>query len=103
MSLLIHRCTCTHPDYFHTARERDANGNVVQVYRACGNSGCACTQAELDPEPEVVPNRKLGAATADVLPLTKPGNVVNKGTQSPWETCGCETCKAAYRDATGSR
>lgn len=85
MSLLIHRCTCSHPEFFHSPQGE------------CSYGWCACRKPDLDPTPELIPT--VAAASQPVERCIEPGVV--------WgviglRACDCSECRIAYDAQIGS-
>lgn len=80
MALIIHRCTCGHPDFFHRASGCDMN--------------CICKALNKADAPEILPTwNGLGQP---VTAIVQPGEKYNH-----WDTCACDACKDLYADYGG--
>jgi len=80
MAVIIHRCTCGHPDFFHRGSGCDMD--------------CMCKAVTPIAEPEVIPT--WDALGKPVSTITKPGESYNRAA-----TCNCDSCKALYEDLGG--
>lgn len=83
---IVHRCSCSHIDQWHT----DLDGAV-----ACTVNGCGCADATYG-EPEVIPSWRRGEVGPARLDDTvqEPGSTPTGMSQ----LCGCERCHALYAE-----
>lgn len=83
--IIIHRCQCAHPDYFHNHQ-----GRCTQ---------CGCPAVRLDPEPELIASFHAdGTLNEAVLP---PGSKFGPGNM-PAKLCSCEHCVALHVELAGA-
>jgi hypothetical protein len=89
MSLIIHRCECSHPDYYH-------RGDL------CSHGQCKCPRLRLDPQSEVIPT--WSTETSELVEsITEPGTKWNAGRgANAADMCGCEACRALYNSLGGA-
>lgn len=81
MALIIHRCACGHPDFFH-----------LPTAHPCTN----CTCRALRPGPsELLPT--FDSAGQPVETVTEPGAAWGGG----GKTCGCDDCRNLYTQMVG--
>lgn len=78
--IIIHRCSCGHPDTFHQYPDSPSEGWCSATY-------CKTRQHELG-EPELIPTFVDGVLNEFVH---KPGSVLKDLT-----LCACEACMAFY-------
>lgn len=82
MALIIHRCTCGHPDFFHPASTNSC-------------SMCLCSSLDKQDTPEVIP-------TFDALGKLKPAVVAPGGKYNNFHiACNCNACQQLYADTGG--
>jgi hypothetical protein len=82
MSMIIHRCTCGHPDLFHL--------NARTPNSECSYSWCPSRLHAFDSAPEVIRTWTWDGEL--VREITIPGQQVH-----PYQrTCACDECLALY-------
>lgn len=86
MAAIVHRCTCGHPDTFHSS-----------ISSECTTAACPCPGLDPGP-PEVIPTwRSDGTPTGPTVPdaeVIPPGTVDGNGVG---RLCACDACQALYR------
>ncbi|GAA1986573.1 hypothetical protein [Amycolatopsis minnesotensis] len=89
MTLIIHRCSCGHPDLFH--RVDFASGAVEDC------TGCLGGTHEFGP-PEAIPSWRTDPAHPTAGTVADP-NPVEPGTtlQGLPRLCGCQDCRDLYQ------
>jgi hypothetical protein len=83
VSVIIHRCSCGHPDIYHQHPQTVGNGG------RCCNGECGARQHELG-MPEVLPTFVDGVLNEYVHP---PG-----GMFAGCQLCDCPECRALYAE-----
>jgi len=89
--MLIHRCTCGHPDIYHHKRLLCSHGQCLQK----------CKQFDsISPEPELVPTFlwRDGRVEQNDAILT-PGSAYGPPAQ-PDRLCNCERCQEIYANSS---
>lgn len=80
MSIIVHRCSCGHPDIYHQHRDNPGAGH-------CSYGTCVLRTHEYG-APEVIPTFVDGKVNDY---LFEPGD-----TASGYNLCSCEDCRALY-------
>lgn len=83
MSIIVHRCSCGHPDIYHQHPQTVDKGGL------CSYGACRARSHELG-APEVIPTFVDGVLSEFVH---EPG-----GKGSGFSLCGCGDCKALYAE-----
>lgn len=97
MSIFIHRCPeCGHADHEHT--ETKFKG------RSCSHGWCPCSRVldQVRPEPSVLIPRFKESGEVETEIIAPGTRLVENGAAGLVYSCGCESCRAAYADATGA-
>lgn len=95
MSLITHRCSCGHPEWFHS-RETIGDGECMLGW--CRHGG---RHEKLESYLLVAYSSSITATAAVETPIVEPGSKVMLHGRGPTQTCGCPECQALYRQLAG--